>query len=175
MRTIARVLGYICLATAGIWGLVAVASLLGADPDGQSALLGSIVLGLISAGPGVLLLHWARSLDRRQRAEDLIVHREQFSIEEVSGVLQTSMEEAHAFIAEVVRRRGLGLVYREQGKRYLRRSAAGDLPPPPPPPVANVAGGPCGSCGAVVAQGVQFCPVCGSRMEERSADARTRV
>src|SRR5262245_35787498 len=104
MRTLARVLGYICLATAGIWGLVAVGSLLGADSSG---LYGSILLGVLSAGPGALLLLWARSLDRRQRAEALVANREDFTIEEVAQVLGNSAEEAHAFIAETIRRRGL--------------------------------------------------------------------
>lgn len=166
MRTLARVLGYICLATSGIWGLVAVAALLGANPDG---LYGSIFLGLLSAGPGALLLLWARALDRRQRAEDLVNQREEFAIEEVAGILHVPFEQAHAFIAETIRRRGLSLSYREQGKRYSRRAGPAGLPPPPPPPVAAVAGGTCAACGAPVAQDLQFCPVCGSRLGERES------
>ncbi|HVE87421.1 MAG TPA: hypothetical protein VND93_31405 [Myxococcales bacterium] len=168
MRIVARVLGQLLLAIAGLWATYGTVMLAFHD---HKAALGSAVLAGVFAVPGALLRSIAVTAERRLKAEALIRSRERFTIEDVARVLRSTPEQAHAFIAQQIAAHQLELAYQKDVPGYARRSSPPGARPPPPPlgpaPVsAPQAWAPCSTCGSTaVPTEAGFCPTCGARSE----------
>ena len=151
MHSIAKFLGQLLMTLAGFTLLLSgVAWWRG---DAASGVAGAAIAAGIAL-PGWLFLSWGLVAERRRRAAELIQTRNRFTIDEVAGVLRSSPELAHVFIADQIRDRGLELVYQQETRGYARRGL----------PMAAGTPRPCSSCGvAVTPTDTGFCPSCGAR------------
>jgi hypothetical protein len=171
MRIVASILGWSLLLMAGLFGVVGVGSFF--EPGGMSAALGCGVLALLFGTPGWLLRQFGVKAARRLRATDLVLARDDFTIDEIAATLRTKPAVAHAFVAQLIAEKQLNLAYREQPAGYVRRKGplgAAQRPAQlaPVAPIANPAA-PCDECGSIATPtDAGFCPTCGARSSARA-------